>query len=1215
MQLLSKFKTELFLLIGIVVLTLVGTWVLSLSDKSLEAKRITPHVAKRLEQHIAQLNELNVTWKEQWSNGPVVELTPVGLTDFCILADQEFIQWTGNHFLPPVRFSQDDFSTRHLRTSAGDFIIKKWAWTEHASLLAIIPLYVQYPIQNEYLQPWWNESVFGNYRVTIFDPNAATGEPVMLNERVLFRCTFLDGSGINASIQLAGVLLIVLAIAAFVWLLIRVNTSWLKGSGKGLLLIAGGLVLLRLFMILGKFPGDFIVSEVFDPKFFASSELNPSLGDLVLNSVTVTILCFLLVAYTQRIKRKLLELNSSGINLLMLVLAPVVILFSGLFPFVVIQTIYNNSAITLNISESISFDLLRVLSFLAVILSWISAFIVIQLFVRLFMMEAKPVRLIIAGGIGTLIFVLINEATGQDYLPVLLLTIAYVGIIIYFKLYQSLRPFRYQTFTYFFVALVFFATSSLVGLYHFNIGERAQQQFRFANSFLIERDDFGEFLLAEAMEKIAADFFIQSRLSGPFTNREAVKQKVRQVFIPGYFNKYNVGIYLYGTNGESLNESRPQNFSSLLSEFDREALRTTYEGIYFINRPDNEFARKYLAVIPIKRSEFSAGYIVLELLLKRVIPNSVYPELLVDNRFQEMFRAQEFSYAIWSKDEIQVQSGEFNYRAGFATVLDQQALFKEGVVQSGFLHTATRDASGRSIVVSSATPSVIYWVADFSFLIILGLFVLLVLLIIIGLADYVRHEKPLLATRIQLILNLAFFIPLITVSVITLGLTALSNQQQLSNEYEVKSRNFSSEVSNLFIEYEQAGESVSEQNFIQLSKLASLDANLFTAEGRLRFTTQNLVFENQLLAPFINPLALKRIRQGERVFTMDEQVGSLRYFVAYSALNSPLDGSLIGVIGIPFYQSAYLLERMQITVLANILSIFTAIFVVLIIISYWVSRWLTFPLRMITQKLGRISLTQSNQPMEWSSDDEIGIMVREYNQMLASLSDSKQELERNQRERAWREIAQQVAHEIKNPLTPMKLMLQQAERIQESDPKMAEKIKRTIASLLSQVDTLDGIASSFSTFAKMPEPVMRRVELIELVRSVIQLHAATISVSFKTEVQSAWIQADQQLLQRIISNILLNSLQAKQEHVDLQVVVAVTRKENRIVLSVMDNGTGIDAQLQDKIFLPHFSTKKSGSGLGLAIAKQGIEQMGGSIYFESNHGSGTVFYIELPINE
>src|SRR5690606_38145260 len=105
-------------------------------------------------------------------------------------------------------------------------------------------------------------------------------------------------------------------------------------------------------------------------------------------------------------------------------------------------------------------------------------------------------------------------------------------------------------------------------------------------------------------------------------------------------------IYFYGTNGESLDESRPQNFSSLLSEFDREALRTTDEGIYFIIRPDHESDRQYLDVIPIKRSEFSGGYIVLQLLLKRVIPHSVYPELLVDKRFQEMYRAQEFSYAI-----------------------------------------------------------------------------------------------------------------------------------------------------------------------------------------------------------------------------------------------------------------------------------------------------------------------------------------------------------------------------------------------------------------------------------------------------------------------------------------------------------------------------------------------------------------------------------------
>lgn len=1212
---LLKYKAEASLLIAVLILAGIGVAVLSLSDRGVKTKTITPDIAKRIEQHIEQLDKLNHTWKEQWSNGPVVELIPVGITDFCILADQEFIQWTGNRFLPPARFSQGDFTLRHLRTSAGDFLVKKWTWTEHASLLAIIPLYVHYPIQNEYLQPWWNESVFGKYQVTVYDPNTNNGEPVVLDGKPLFRCALEEGAEANSTLRLLGVVLMMLAIGAYIAFLIRVYVLVFKKSGSGLLFMALGIVLLRLVMVVGRFPSRYINSEVFDPKFFASSELNPSLGDLVLNAISVAVLCFILMLYTQHVKRKLLQLNSSGINLLTLIFAPVAILFGALFPYIVIQTIYNNSAITLNISESISFDLLRILSFLAVVLSWLSAFIFIQLFIRLFLMEKKRTRLMTGGGIGLLVFILINEASGQDYFYVLLLSVLYVGVIIYFRLYQSLKPFRYQSFTYFFVALGFFSASSLVAVQHFNISEKAQQQFRFANSFLIERDDFGEFLLAEAMEKIAGDFFIQSRLSGLFANREAVRQKVRQVFIPGYFNKYNVGIYLYGANGESLDDPRLPNFSTLLAEFDREALRTTYEGIYFINRPDNESARKYLAVIPVKRNELSAGYIVLELLLKRIIPNSVYPELLVDNRFQEMFHAQDFSYCIWNNDEIQVQSGEFNYRAGFASLLNQQELYREGIVHAGFLHTATRDATGRSVVVSSAAPPVVYRIADFSFLIILGLFVLLILLAIIGIIDYLRDERPLLATRIQLILNLAFFIPLITVSVITLGLTARSNQQQLSAEYEVKSRNFSTEVGNLFLEDEQSTETVTEQNFIQLSKLASLDANLFTADGKLRFTTQQLVFENQLLTPYINPQALKRIRQGERVFTMDEQVGSLQYFVAYSALHSPFDGSLIGVIGIPFYQSAYLLERMQVTVLANILSIFTAVFVVLVIISYWVSRWLTFPLRMITQKLGRISLTQSNQPMEWSSDDEIGIMVREYNQMLASLSESKMELERNQRERAWREIAQQVAHEIKNPLTPMKLLLQQAERIQDTDPKMAEKIKRTIASLLSQVDTLDGIASSFSTFAKMPEPVMDRVELIQLVQSVIQLHTATIPVTFRSDVATAWIRADQQLLQRIIANLLLNSAQAKRDEVELQVNVTVSKRDNRIVLSVADNGTGIDSQLQDKIFLPHFSTKKSGSGLGLAIARQGIEQMGGSIYFESSLGSGTVFYIELPLNE
>lgn len=1217
MQLLTKYKTGLFLFVFTVITWVSGMLLLFWADadrgSSVNHEAIVQGFTQNLTQHLDELNQLNERWKEQWSNGPLVTLTAVGSTDFCILADQEFLKWSGNRFIPPVRFSLNDFTIKYLHTSAGDFIIRKWYWTEHASLLAVIPLNVQYPIQNEYLRPWRNELIFGNADVSIYDPGVSVGLPVQVEDVTLFRCQVNDGFWLHTTPRTWGIVCMGMAIGLFVSLLLWLYVRVFNWSGRGVLMLALGLVGLRFAMILSKFPTRFIELTVFDARYFASSELNPSLGDLVLNALVVSALCFLLLVYIRTLGKQLVKLRSKIWFLPLAIFSVTAVLFGALFPFIVIQTIYNNSAITLNISESIRFDLLRILSFLAVVLAWVSSFLFIHTFLRVVMLERKAINRWLAVGVGLGLFLWINKLTGQQYSYVLLLAFLYVAAVVYFKLYKSLGALRYQTFTYFFAALLFFASSGLVAVNHFNLGEKAQQQFRFANSFLIDRDDFGEFLLAESMEKISSDLFIQTRLSGLFANREAVKQKVRQVFIPGYFNKYSVMVHLFGANGESLDDTRTQNFSSMIGAFDREALRTDYEGIYFINRPDNESARKYVAVIPIKRNELSAGYIVLELLLKRIIPNSVYPELLVDNRFQEMFQAQDFSYAIWQQDEVQVQSGEFNYRAAFQSVLNSDRIFTKGVTQSGYLHTASSDASGRVVVVSSPLSPFVYQIADFSFLIILGLFVLLLFLAVIGLIDYLSHERLLLSTRIQLILNLAFFIPLITVSVITLGLTARSNQQQLSSEYEAKSRNFSNEISSLFeADTEDAG--AKEQDFMQLSKLASLDANLFNPYGRLRFTTQPLVFENALQAPYINPIALSRIRQGDRVFTLDEKIGDLQYFVSYSALYAP-DGGLTGIIGIPFYQSGYLLERMQINVLANILSIFTLIFAVLVIISYWVSRWLTFPLQMITQKLGRISLTQSNQPMEWSSDDEIGIMVREYNQMLASLSDSKRELERTQRERAWREIAQQVAHEIKNPLTPMKLMLQQAERIQDSDPQKAQKIRRTIASLLSQVDTLDGIASSFSAFAKMPEPVMHKVELVELIRTVVQLHAASMGVAFTTALEVAWVMADQQLLQRILSNILLNSLQAKREAVPLEVRLELSISGNHVILKLSDNGTGIDEQLQDKIFLPHFSTKKSGSGLGLAIARQGIEQMGGRIYFTSEVGEGTVFYIELPIPE
>src|SRR5690606_5281600 len=258
-------------------------------------------------------------------------------------------------------------------------------------------------------------------------------------------------------------------------------------------------------------------------------------------------------------------------------------------------------------------------------------------------------------------------------------------------------------------------------------------------------------------------------------------------------------------------------------------------------------------------------------------------------------------------------------------------------------------------------------------------------------------------------------------------------------------------------------------------------------------------------------------------------------------------------------------------------------------------------------------LTKINEPLRWDAADEIGLMVKEYNQILYKLGESKAELEQSQRERAWREIAQQVAHEIKNPLTPMKLTLQQLERHLHSGVDLKDKTSKALASLLSQVDTLNEIASSFSSFARMPEPDIQKLELVSLLKRIVDLHSQSGIITFRHPQGEVPIMGDPQLLGRVFSNIILNAFQAARPGIAARVEIVLERVGEVYRISFRDNGRGIDPDFADRVFLPHFSTKQSGSGLGMAISRQGIEQMNGRIEFVSRPGEGTTFIIELPV--
>jgi two-component system nitrogen regulation sensor histidine kinase NtrY len=1126
--------------------------------------------------------------------------------------------WSDNTFIPPPQMLADSFHLKLLRIGREAYLLKKDRIDATHYVISLITLYREYPISNDYLSQEWNEDIFPSRNFTILELNASLGVPVCVNNDCVCRISFLAADfPANPNLRTAAVILITLSLlaillTAYMFLPLVRNRS----PEGGFVFLFAVFFSIRWLMTFFQFPGILVQSDFFDPQIFASSYINASLGDMFLNVLAILALCIYLFRNFFRFRMWKQSTNSRR-TWLTSILSCLCILFAWLFPYIVIQTLYNNSSIILDISQSLEFDGLRMAALGSVLLAGVSAFLFSHPFISLVASDKNRLRPILSFLAATALFVAINNFTEQAYVSSLICATVNFFTVLALKLYKNLKRLSYGTFAYLFTSIFFLSANGAYAIQSFTHKEKIENQFRFASTFLIDRDIFAEYLLGEASKKIASDAFIQTRIMSPFLGKEPVRQKIRQVFLPTYFNKYDVEIFIYNSFGAPVDNKRDMGFEELVSEYQREPFRTEYENIYFVTNPETDITQKYLMIVPIERFTTTYGYIVVELSLKKIIPENVYPELLVDRTFQQFYHTQDLNYAVFSYKDIVFTSGEYNYENFFdRDWLGNTDLYTRGISYNGYDHIAQEDQSGRIAVVSSRTIPLVYKVANFSFLFVLGLLIILVMIFIQGVYNYFMGRRLFFSARIQLYLNLAFFLPLIIVSVTTLGLTSRSSQQQLNAEYLNKSRVFGLQITSQLNEYVSdldESRAALTNGLADLAKLSNMDASIYNPQGQLLASSQPLIFESNLISRYINSRAFFKILTGENHVIEAEEVGKLRYFVAYTAIKSPQTGDLIGILGIPFFQSVYLLERVQTIILSNILNIFAVIFIVLLVLSYFVSEWLTFPLRFITQSLRKTSLTRMNHPLTWTATDEIGIMVKEYNSMLFKLSESKIELEQTQREKAWREIAQQVAHEIKNPLTPMKLTLQQLERALREGNGSVEKTRKAIATLLDQVDTLNEIASSFSGFARMPEPVIVPLDVVALIKRVVDLHSPTGDIAFKSSVREATVLGDEQLLSRTFSNLILNGLQSGSPGQPTKVRVTVHVEDNKVRIQFQDNGKGIDPQIADRIFLPHFSTKKSGSGLGLAISRQAIQQMNGTISFETKVNQGTTFTIELPV--
>jgi nitrogen fixation/metabolism regulation signal transduction histidine kinase len=294
-------------------------------------------------------------------------------------------------------------------------------------------------------------------------------------------------------------------------------------------------------------------------------------------------------------------------------------------------------------------------------------------------------------------------------------------------------------------------------------------------------------------------------------------------------------------------------------------------------------------------------------------------------------------------------------------------------------------------------------------------------------------------------------------------------------------------------------------------------------------------------------------------------------------------------------------------------AVYVLMLFIAIVFAYFLSSYITRSIKAISDKIQQTRLIESNEKIILKkASSEIEILVEAYNNMIDELGESAAKLAKSEREQAWREMAKQVAHEIKNPLTPMRLTVQSFQRkFDPTDDKSKEKLKEFSQTLIQQIDVMSSIASAFSDFAKMPIQKKEQIEIISVVKFALDIFTEQY-IKYVPQEKNIYANLDKTQLIRIVTNLVKNAIQAT-ENVDNPIIdVKVLSEQQNLIISITDNGKGISEDLKELIFEPKFTTKTSGMGLGLAITKNIIEAYDGSISFTSKEGMGTVFTVVLP---
>ena len=402
----------------------------------------------------------------------------------------------------------------------------------------------------------------------------------------------------------------------------------------------------------------------------------------------------------------------------------------------------------------------------------------------------------------------------------------------------------------------------------------------------------------------------------------------------------------------------------------------------------------------------------------------------------------------------------------------------------------------------------------------------------------------------------------------------------------------------------------------ELADIHSMEINFFDLKGNLLISSKP-VFKVDKDKPKINASTLKIIQSSlEKRYIEFANIDGKTYRSSYSYLKDTKFKPL-GILNLPYEENTEFYHNEVQNFLIRFGQVYILMFLISIVLSYFLSSYITKTLKIISDRMEETQLNQLNEKIVIEDGSkEINLLIKSYNNMVDKLEESATVLAQSEREQAWREMAKQVAHEIKNPLTPMRLTVQSFQRkFDPNNPDITKKLDDYTKTILQQIDTMSSVASAFSNFATMPAQQNETLNVVHIVKMALEIFNEDY-IQFSALEDEIIAKLDRTQLIRVITNLVKNATQSIPEEQEHKLVfVTVFRENNQVKIAVKDNGKGISPENTSHIFEPKFTTKSSGMGLGLGIIKNIIENYHGTITFESEVGKGTEFLVSFPITK